>query len=113
MMAHAQVRGCPEARGLGRLRQRAAVMARARSRYSSFRWSRQNASVGATMASYVACMVLGTDVERGGFTAWTSRRDRSHDPGCLPAGPPANGESAKCPGPKGPPSIKSGHILPL
>jgi hypothetical protein len=32
MMPHAQVRGCPEANGLGRLREREAVMARARSR---------------------------------------------------------------------------------
>src|SRR3712207_4892791 len=97
MMAQAQVRGCPEARGLGRLRQRVAVMARARSRYSSFRWSRQNASVSATMASYVACMARGTDVEREDLTVWISHRAGPHNPGCLFVGPPTNGEPTNCP----------------
>src|SRR5215213_4203313 len=42
-------------------------------------------------------MALGTKVERGGLTGWTSHCDGPHDPGCLLAGQPANGEPAKCP----------------
>src|SRR3954469_24969308 len=79
MMPQAQVRGCPELSGLGRLRQRAAVMARARSRYSSFRWSRLKGSVSAVMASYVACMALGTEVERADFTGRVSHQNRPRD----------------------------------
>src|SRR3954453_2998894 len=95
MMLQAQARGCPEARGLGRLRQRAATMARARSRYSSFRWSRQNASVSATTASWVGCMALGTEVERGDFTTGTSCQDGPPGAGCCLAGPSAIGEPAE------------------
>ena len=47
-MPQAQVRGCPDANGFGRLREREAVIARARSRYLPVRWSPQNASVSAT-----------------------------------------------------------------
>src|SRR3954454_16656546 len=65
-MAHAQVRAWPEASGLGRLRHKAAAMARASSAYSSFRRSRQNSSVSLTTASKVARMGLGTDVGRSG-----------------------------------------------
>ena len=50
-------------------------MARAKSRYSLFRFSRQNMSVRATTASYVSCMVFGMEVARGDFTAGTSDRD--------------------------------------
>src|ERR1700722_11765163 len=67
MTPQAQVRDCPEASRLGRLRHRAAVIAWARSRYSSFRWSRQNASVSATTASSTACAAFDTDFERVEF----------------------------------------------
>src|SRR3954454_20606207 len=63
-MAHAQVRAWPEASGLGRLRDKAAAMARASSAYSSFRRSRQNSSVSLTTASKAGRMALGTDVGR-------------------------------------------------
>src|SRR3954465_3591063 len=64
MMPHAQVRGWPEASGLGRLRHKAAAMARASSAYSSFRRSRQNSSVSLTTASKAGRTALGTDVGR-------------------------------------------------
>src|SRR4051795_7446719 len=63
-MAHAQVRAWPEASGLGRLRDKAAAMARASSAYSSFRRSRQNSSASLTTAAKAGRMVLGTDVGR-------------------------------------------------
>src|SRR4051794_31622942 len=62
-MAHAQVRAWPEASGLGRLRDKAA-MARASSAYSSSRRSRQNSSVRPTTAPKAGRMALGTDVGR-------------------------------------------------
>ena len=62
-----------------------AVIVRARSRYSSFRWSWQNSSVNATTASYVACIAFGTEIERGAFTLSAScRRMGRFHPNVLP-----------------------------
>jgi predicted ATPase len=50
-MLHAHVRGCPEATGLGRFLQSAPVSARAKSRYSEFRYLSQTLSVKPTIFS--------------------------------------------------------------
>lgn len=50
-------------KGEGRLRLRAASARRARSRYSSFRRSAQNASVSWAISSNLACMAAGTRAE--------------------------------------------------
>jgi hypothetical protein len=56
----AQLSGVPFARGEGRLRHRAAAAKRINCAYSSFRCSRQKASVMAVTAAKVSAMAWGT-----------------------------------------------------
>jgi hypothetical protein len=59
-MPAAQLRGRLLPIGDGRLRARAAAISRASIAYSSFRYSRQKASVIATIASYAPPIAAGT-----------------------------------------------------
>src|SRR3972149_2785102 len=59
-MPHAQLVRSPFTKGVRRLRHMAAVARRAKCRYSSFRYSLQNASVSTTTASYTGCICFGT-----------------------------------------------------